>query len=237
MSIATHIIEFADGTLQTADSLLTAIAGKANSSHTHSTGDVNGLVEAIDDRVAALLVAGDNITITYNDAANTLTIDAADGPGAPAWGDVTGTLSDQTDLQAALDAKLDAADLTAEIASALSDLTDTVQWTTEPVSTPSGTTQTIDLNDGNHQTLSLVSASGAVTLTLTVPAGGSAAGTIIIRQHASTVRDLTWAVSSGSIKWLGTEPDWSADDVSSYRVVSWRWNGTVMFLASTEAGT
>lgn len=249
------IIDLTGGDVHTVDSLLAAAVpsgsflvsalnaqlGSADwqggGSHTHAPGDVSGLSEAIDDRVAALLVAGDNITITYNDGAGTLTIDAADGAGAPAWGDITGTLSDQEDLQDALDAKLDSADVGAAIESALAALTDTVQWTSEPVSTPSGTTQTVDLNTGNHQTLSLVSASGDVTVTLTVPTGGCAAGTMIIRQHASTVRDLTWAVSAGSIKWLGTEPDWSADSVSSYRVLSWRWNGTVMFLAVTESGT
>lgn len=35
--------------------------------------------EAIDDRIAALLQAGANITLTYNDGANTLTIAAAGG--------------------------------------------------------------------------------------------------------------------------------------------------------------
>jgi hypothetical protein len=35
--------------------------------------------ESVDDRVSALLVAGTNITITYNDAANTLTIAASGG--------------------------------------------------------------------------------------------------------------------------------------------------------------
>lgn len=43
------------------------------------TNWVNGPVvvpdEDIDDRVAALLVAGNNIDITYNDGANTITID------------------------------------------------------------------------------------------------------------------------------------------------------------------
>ena len=40
------------------------------------------LAESIDDRVAALLVAGANITLTYNDASNTLTIAASGGAGA-----------------------------------------------------------------------------------------------------------------------------------------------------------
>jgi len=37
--------------------------------------------ERVDDRVAALLVAGTNITLTYNDVANSLTIDATGGGG------------------------------------------------------------------------------------------------------------------------------------------------------------
>ncbi len=45
--------------------------------------------EAVDDRVAALLVAGTNITLTYNDPSNTLTIDATSGGGG---------LTDYTDI-------------------------------------------------------------------------------------------------------------------------------------------
>ena len=46
--------------------------------------DVVGLSEAVDDRVSGLLVAGSNITLTYNDPANTLTIaSTASGGGSP----------------------------------------------------------------------------------------------------------------------------------------------------------
>ena len=48
-----------------------------------SAADVSDFNEAVDDRVAALLVAGSNITITYDDVANTLTIDASGGGGSP----------------------------------------------------------------------------------------------------------------------------------------------------------
>ena len=49
--------------------------GAANQvdTHTHVASDVTDFSEAVDDRVAALAVAGANITITYNDAGNTLT--------------------------------------------------------------------------------------------------------------------------------------------------------------------
>jgi hypothetical protein len=39
------------------------------------------ILEAVDDRVASLLVAGDNVTLTYDDTAGTLTIDAEGGGG------------------------------------------------------------------------------------------------------------------------------------------------------------
>lgn len=107
--------------------------------------------------------------------------------------------------------------------------------TTEVTSTPTGTTQTVNLASGNHQTLNLGSASGAVAVTLTVP-GSSAAGTIVVLQGA-TVRNITWAVSSGSIVWMGTQPTWSGDSANSSRIVAWRWNGSVMRLAPTEQST
>lgn len=44
-------------------------------------GSTGSLSETIDDRVAALLQAGSNITLTYNDGANTLTIAAASSGG------------------------------------------------------------------------------------------------------------------------------------------------------------
>ena len=107
------------------------------------------------------------------------------------------------------------------------------QSAAEITSTPSGTTQTITLNNGNHQTLTLTSATGAVTATLTVPSNVSS-GTIIVKQHASVVRNITWAVSAGTIKWMGTEPDWAADAVNDIRIVSWRYDGSVMYLMSTD---
>jgi hypothetical protein len=50
----------------------------AATSHTHTASQVTDFAEAVDDRVDALLVAGSGINITYNDGANTLTIEAPD---------------------------------------------------------------------------------------------------------------------------------------------------------------
>jgi hypothetical protein len=350
-----------------------ALAGKASSSHTHSTSDVSGFSEAVDDRVASLLVAGTNITITYDDASNTLTVSSTGGGGiggstggndnrllrsdgtggatvqssgitiddsnnvsgvgtfAAGAGTFAGIVtvgtgsgvstiyansglassntrqlavrpSDDTSTNAmTLDiypgststilpslrmfsspvtgttyalqfgtgpATLAAGfwhigstvvgDSTADslpISFLVSNETDGrfsplvlqingvctpvrgVHWESELTGTPTGTTRTINLNLANHQTLQLTSATGTVTVTLTVPFYNSASGTIIIRQHGTTPRGISWAVSSGSIKWLGSQPTWGSDAVNSYRIVSWRWNGSILFLASTDSGT
>ena len=47
---------------------------RAPVSHTHTAANVTDFSEAVDDRVGSLLTAGSNITLNYNDAANTLTI-------------------------------------------------------------------------------------------------------------------------------------------------------------------
>lgn len=71
---STHSHAIADVT-----GLQTALDGKAASSHTHAPADITGFAEAVDDEVASLLVAGSNVTLNYNDVANTLTIAAAAG--------------------------------------------------------------------------------------------------------------------------------------------------------------
>lgn len=50
--------------------------------HTHPSTAITDFAEAVDDRVAALLIAGTNITLTYDDTANTLTIAATGGGGS-----------------------------------------------------------------------------------------------------------------------------------------------------------
>lgn len=55
--------------------------------------------------LAATLLAGAGIAIAYDSNAKTYTFSAT---GSSSWGGIQGTLSDQTDLQTALDAKVDA---------------------------------------------------------------------------------------------------------------------------------
>lgn len=63
--------------------------------HTHTAAQITDFAEAVDDRVGALVKAGANVTVTYDDAANTLTIGATGGGTAqlparlgPLWNNV-----------------------------------------------------------------------------------------------------------------------------------------------------
>lgn len=47
----------------------------ADSLHIHSSTGISDFSEAVDDRVASLILEGNNITISYNDPSNSLTID------------------------------------------------------------------------------------------------------------------------------------------------------------------
>lgn len=69
-----------------------------------TNGELNG------DQTLLNLQQGANVTIVDN-GSGTITISATGGTGAVDWGDIGGTLGDQTDLQTALDAKANSADL------------------------------------------------------------------------------------------------------------------------------
>jgi len=72
--------------------------------------------------------------------------------------------------------------------------------TVAPTLTPAGTTQTLDLDLGNIQTIDLGSASGDVTLTLSNGAAGHWYRVIVIQ--GATPRDLIWPAA---VKWPGAQ--------------------------------
>lgn len=81
----------ARGTLGISDAF---ILNRANHTGTQGSATISDFSEAVDDRVAALLTAGANITLSYNDATGTLTISAAGAGGGATladgnYGDVT----------------------------------------------------------------------------------------------------------------------------------------------------
>lgn len=59
----------------------TALGGKADDSHNHTSGDITNLTEAVQDIVGGFVVAGTNVTVTYDDVANTFTINATASGG------------------------------------------------------------------------------------------------------------------------------------------------------------
>lgn len=82
------LVAGAPGLLDTLDELSAALGDDANFASTVTTAlagkvDSSTLNESIDDRVAALLVAGTNISLTYNDASGTLTIASTASGGSP----------------------------------------------------------------------------------------------------------------------------------------------------------
>lgn len=74
------IVVSGGGTIWTIEAgAITAIA--APIIHTHTSSQIIDFAESVDDQVASLLVAGTNVTLTYNDVANTLTIASTGGGG------------------------------------------------------------------------------------------------------------------------------------------------------------
>lgn len=95
-AMATKLAGIAVGATQnSSDATLLA---RANHTGTQVAATIQDFSEAVDDRVAALLVAGSNITLNYNDGAGTLTISAAGGGGGATladgdYGDLTASSS------------------------------------------------------------------------------------------------------------------------------------------------
>lgn len=103
--------------------------------------------------------------------------------------------------------------------------------------TPVGATQAIDLNVSNIAKLSLASATGAVTLTLTIPTAGTAQGTILV-VNGATARDLIIAASDTSvIKYLCTKINTSLDTASTRRIYTWMWDGVNLHILQSEMST
>ena len=103
--------------------------------------------------------------------------------------------------------------------------------------TPTGTTQIIDLNAGNITKLSLASALGNVTLTLTVPTSGTMQGTILVL-NGSTARNLIIDASDlSTIKFLCAKIDTSTDTASTRRAYTWMWDGTNLNVLQSEMST
>ena len=176
--------------------------------------------EAVDDRVAALLVAGSNITLNYNDAANSLTIN---GSGAGAASGITVTPAGNiaaTDVQAAL-VELD----TEKVAKA----GDTM---TGPLVLPTGTAAATTLNFGTAGS-GLYFASSAVNVSVSGASKLAVGPTLItasamVRSIDGTAAAPTYAFtnSTGAGMWRA-----GAD------IIGWATAGTNRLTLSSTALT
>lgn len=89
--------------------------------------------------------------------------------------------------------------------------------------TPTGTTATINWNNGNNQVLDLSSATGDVTLTLTNPQAG-ASYILKIIQHATVAKNVVWPVA-GTVKWPAGAVPTITTGASAVDMVSLYWDG------------
>ena len=87
------------GTLSNQTDLQTALDGKASTSHAHAVNDLSDVT---------ITTPSTGQVLKYNGSAwvNGTDSTGSGGGGDSTWGSITGTLSDQTDLQTALDGKL-----------------------------------------------------------------------------------------------------------------------------------
>jgi len=89
---------------------------------------------------------------------------------------------------------------------------------------PSGTTQTVNFDDGNTQKISLSSATGNVTITLTNPQTG-ALYRVFLTQGA-TARDIVWPAS---IKWPQAQAPILSTTNGAIDIVELYYDGTNYF--------
>lgn len=57
----------------------TALNGKSNVGHTHSSGQITDFDEAVEDKIGTKVVAGSNVTVTYDDVSGNTTISSTGG--------------------------------------------------------------------------------------------------------------------------------------------------------------
>lgn len=112
-TLTTTELNYVDGVTS---AIQTQLNTKAASSHTHTESDITDLGTYLEDITGENLTDLADVTITtpsngqvlkYNGSAWINDTDASGG--TPAWGDITGTIADQTDLQAELDDKVSTA--------------------------------------------------------------------------------------------------------------------------------
>ena len=189
--------------------------------------DISDLGTYLTSETDPVFTASDVYSVTTADISNWNTAyDWGDWSGegfitGVAWGDITGTLSNQSDLNTALGNKLAnvSEDTTPELGGELDAGANSIGFTLQTVAEADGTT-TIDWKNGNHCKVTLGAQNE--TFTFTAPSNPCTL-TLIIIQDATGGRDITWPAS---VKWLGTEATWTDGGAGKGIVVGFIYDGT-----------
>ena len=100
------------------------------------------------------------------------------------------------------------------------EINNTAAFSSEYDNGNSGTSKTIDWNNGNKQKITLT---GNCTLTFTAPAGGVGNYQLLVIQDGTGSRTLTWP---GTVKWAGGVASTLTLTAAGVDIISFYYNGT-----------
>lgn len=206
----------------TANSPDATLLARANHTGTQTAATVSDFSEAVDDRVAALLVAGSNVTLTYNDGANTLTVAATGSTGYATVAEEGSALTQRATVNF-IGRSVTAAD---NSGSSRTDVTIADFPIVHAVGN-SGVSLTLDAaaTAGYVKTITLTA---NCTFTLTGASAGQATTLeLILTQDGTGSRTATWPAS---VKWAGGAPTLSTAAGAVDRLVLTTYNaGTTWY--------
>ena len=200
-------------------SMLTTI-GAAPLTHTHAPTDITGLQEQVQDWVGALLVAGTGVTLNYNDAANTLTINSSAGGGLTDGdkGDIVVSGSGGTWM-------FDTSVVTAAAKTLLDDTSTTAMLATLGAAPASHTHPSTAITDITTPGRALITAADA------------AAQTALLGVFTSVAKGLAPASGGGTANFLRADGAWapSVGSIASTAITDSTAAGRAMLTAATAA--
>lgn len=97
----------------------------------------------------------------------------------------------------------------------------------------------IGLTTAQHRELTLAAATGAVTCTIERAPGrvtDNYGGAILVTQHATTSRALSFLLLDGTVKWCGSAPDFAAMTPGSQRLISFIVFGASNLIVLADCG-